>query len=91
MDKAAAHTQNTHSGLVSLTLPGVDAADHVLSQEIGGRAARPCSFGQEQHDKPPHLKVVLAVVDKAPAKKPHQQIREQTEEKLGNYLTAHFE
>lgn len=48
--------------------PGVDAADHVLSQQVGGGVARPGRLGQEQHHQPPHLEVVPAVVDEAPAK-----------------------
>lgn len=49
--------------------PGVDAADHVLGQRVGGSAARPGRLGQEEHHQPPHLEVVPAVVDEAPAKK----------------------
>lgn len=71
--KVTAHTHRTIPREAS-TLPGVDAADHVLSQEIGGREARPCGLRQEQYDQAPHLEVVLAVVDKAPAKKAHQLI-----------------
>lgn len=52
-----------------LTSPGVDAADHVLGQEIGGCDARSCGFRQQQYDQSPHLEVVLAVVDEAPAKR----------------------
>lgn len=47
-------------------VPGVDSADHVLSQEIRGHVARPCSFRQEQDNQSPHLKIVPAVIDEAP-------------------------
>jgi len=56
---------------VSGDLPGVDAADHVLSQEIGGDVAGPRGFWQEQDDQSSHLKVVLAVVDKPSVRKHH--------------------
>lgn len=49
--------------------PGVDAADHVLGQQVGGSVARPGRLGQEKHHQAPHLEVVPAVVDEAPAEK----------------------
>lgn len=48
--------------------PGVDAADHVLSQQVRGGMARSGRLRQEQNHQPPHLEVVPAVVDEAPAK-----------------------
>lgn len=54
--------------------PGVDAADHVLSQQVGCSVARPGRLGQEKHHQAPHLEVVLAVVDEAPAWKQRRTI-----------------
>lgn len=59
--------------VVSGDLPGVDAADHVLSQEVGRRVARPGRFRHEQDDHAPHLKVVPVVVDKASAREQDTQ------------------
>lgn len=50
-------------------VPRVDAADHVLRQEVGGRVARPRRFRHQQYDQPPGLEVAPAVVDVAPEKK----------------------
>lgn len=53
-------------------LPWVDAADHVLGEEAWSWVARPCGFRQKQYDQTPHLKVALAVKDKASAKEKSQ-------------------
>lgn len=74
MTKPKESNVKTQSGVSTFgRLPRVDAADHVLNQEIGGCVARPSGFRQEEYDQAPHLQVVLAVVDKTPARIKHRR------------------
>lgn len=67
-------SQIIHLLCFSLELPWVDAADHVLSEELWGCMARSCCFGQQQDNQSSHLKIVLAVIDEASAKRRQQII-----------------